>query len=206
MHPSGPTIDRISGQPPCTWRPRRARESSRAEHGAPKLNDAPLQRIARYGERRHALSGEILYEQGTSALGIHVVLDGAIEIVRPGILGDELITVLYAGEFTGEVNVLAGRRSLVRAGMIEEGHVLVIGPHGLRRLIQEDPEVSEVLMRAFILRRVVLIARGSGDATLIGSAHSSGTLRGAGLAEPRLSARAPFACSSYIERWPSELW
>jgi thioredoxin reductase (NADPH) len=143
----------------------------------PKLNDAQLQRIARYGERRHALAGQILYDQGTAALGITVVLSGAVEIVRPGILDDELITVQRAGEFTGEVNVLAGRRALVRARMVEEGDVLVIDPQGFRRLIQEDPEVSELLLRAFILRRVVLVAGGLGDATLIGSAHSAGTLR-----------------------------
>ncbi len=69
----------------------------------PELNDAQLQRIARYGERRHALAGEILYDQGTSALGIHVVLSGAVEIVRPGILGDEPITVQRAGEFTESI-------------------------------------------------------------------------------------------------------
>ena len=124
-----------------------------------------------------SLAGEILYDQGTSALGIHVVLSGAVEIVRPGIRGEELITVQRAGEFTGEVNVLAGRRALVRARMVEDGDVVVIGPQGLRRLIQEDSEISEVLMRAFILRRVALIADGLGDATLIGSAHSAGTLR-----------------------------
>ena len=143
----------------------------------PKLTDAQLRRIGRYGEQRHVAAGEILYDQGTSALGIHVVLSGAIEIVRPGILGEELITVQHAGEFTGEVNVLAGRRALVRARMVEEGDVVVIGPQGLRRLIQEDSGISEVLMRAFILRRVALIADGLGDATLIGSAHSAGTLR-----------------------------
>ena len=143
----------------------------------PKLNDAQLQRVARYGEQRHVHAGEILFDQGTSALGIHVVLSGAVEIVRPGILGEELITVMRAGEFTGEVNVLAGRRALVRARMVEDGDVVVIGPQGLRRLIQEDSEVSEVLMRAFILRRVALIADGLGDAMLIGSAHSAGTLR-----------------------------
>ena len=143
----------------------------------PKLNDAQLQRIARYGEQRHARVGEILYDQGTSALGIHVVLSGAVEIVRPGILGEEQITVQRAGEFTGELNVLAGRRSLVTARMIEDGDVLVLDSHGLRRLIQEDSEISELLMRAFILRRVALIAGGSGDATLIGSTHSAATLR-----------------------------
>src|SRR3984957_12098449 len=151
--------------------------AERRQQVFPKLNDAQLQRIARYGEQRHAPAGEILYDQGTSALGIHVVLTGAVEIVRPGIVGDELITVQHPGEFTGEVNVLAGRRALVRARMVEEGDVLVVGAQGLRRLIQEDSEVSEVLMRAFILRRVALIAGGLGDATLIGSAHSAGTLR-----------------------------
>jgi thioredoxin reductase (NADPH) len=151
--------------------------AARRQQVFPKLSDAQLKRIARYGEKRHVPAGEILYDQGTSALGIHVLLSGALEIVRPGIVGDELITVEHAGEFTGEVNVLARRRSLVRARMVEDGDVLVIGPEGLRRLIQEDPEVSEVLMRAFILRRVALIAGGLGDATLIGSAHSAGTLR-----------------------------
>jgi thioredoxin reductase (NADPH) len=92
------------------------------------------ERIARYGTPRHALAGELLYEQGTSGLGIHVILSGAVEIVRPGILGEEPITVQRAGEFTGEVNVLAGRRSLVRARMIEEGDTLVIDAQGLRRV------------------------------------------------------------------------
>jgi thioredoxin reductase (NADPH) len=143
----------------------------------PTLNEAQLQRVGRYGEKRQVPAGEILYDQGTAALGIHVVLSGAVELVRPGILGDELITIQRAGEFTGEANVLAGQSALVRARMIEGGEVLVIGPQELRRLIQEDPEVSEVLMRAFILRRVALIARGSGDVTVIGSAYSADTLR-----------------------------
>ncbi|HEY1696948.1 MAG TPA: FAD-dependent oxidoreductase [Polyangiaceae bacterium] len=151
--------------------------AERRDQVFPTLSDAQLQRIARYGERHRALAGEILFEQGTAALGIRVVLSGTLEIIRPGILGDERITVQHAGEFTGEMNVLAGRRALVRARMVEEGDVLVIGPEGFRRLVQEDPEVSEILMRAFILRRVALIAGGQGDATLIGSMHSADTLR-----------------------------
>ncbi|HEX3346162.1 MAG TPA: FAD-dependent oxidoreductase, partial [Polyangiaceae bacterium] len=151
--------------------------TDRRQQMFPRLDDAQLQRIARYGERRHVPAGELLFDQGTSALGIHVILSGAAEIVGTGILGDERITIEHAGEFTGEVNVLAGRRALVRARMLEEGDVLVLGPPGLRRLIQEDPEISELLMRAFILRRVALIAGGVGDATLIGSVHSADTLR-----------------------------
>ncbi|MGH7435758.1 MAG: FAD-dependent oxidoreductase, partial [Polyangiaceae bacterium] len=151
--------------------------AERREQMFPKLTDAQLRRIARYGQKRRALAGEVLFDQGTASLGTHVILSGAVEIGRPGLLGNELINVQHAGEFTGEVNVLAGRRALVRARMIEDGDVLVIDAQGFHRLIQDDPEISELLMRAFILRRVALVAGGLGDATLIGSAHSAGTLR-----------------------------
>jgi thioredoxin reductase (NADPH) len=145
----------------------------------PKLSNAQLDRIARYGALRHVLAGEILFDQGAAAFGIHIVLSGSLEIVRPGILGlgDELITIHQPGEFTGEVNVLAGRRALVRGRMLEDGEIIAIDLQGLRRLIQEDSDLSDLLMRAFILRRAALIARGSGDATLIGSMHSAGTVR-----------------------------
>jgi thioredoxin reductase (NADPH) len=151
--------------------------AGRREQLFPKLTAAQLERIARYGERRHVRAGEILFDQGTTSLGTHVVLSGAVEIVRHGLVGDEVINVQHSGEFTGEVNVLARRRALVKARVVEEGDVIAIDAQGLRRLIQEDSEISEILMRAFILRRVALIAGGSGDATLIGSAHSASTLR-----------------------------
>jgi len=151
--------------------------AERSKDMFPTLSEAQLQRIASYGTRRYVPAGELLFDQGTVALGIRVVLGGSLEVVRPGIAGSDLITVHRAGAFSGEVNVLAGRRSLVRGRMVEGGDVLFIDQPGLRRLIEEDTDVSDVLMRAFILRRVALISRGAGDATLVGSAHSAGTLR-----------------------------
>ena len=81
------------------------------------------------------------------------------------------------GQFTGEVNMLTGRRSLVRAQVSEPGEVCELDRERLLAIVQTDSEISEVLMRAFILRRVELIAQGFGDAILIGSTHCSGTLR-----------------------------
>jgi CRP-like cAMP-binding protein len=97
--------------------------AERRDQVFPKLSDAQLRRIARYGERRHALAGEMLFDQGTSGLDIHVVLSGAVEIVRPGIRGDELITVHDAGEFTGEVSVLAGTSSKIENYLGVNGHL-----------------------------------------------------------------------------------
>jgi thioredoxin reductase (NADPH) len=143
----------------------------------PSLSEAQVAHIAEHAKRRSVAVGEILFEQGEVNTGIHVVLSGALEVVRPGLVGTDLIVVHHAREFTGEVSALSGRRNLVRGQMKEAGDVLVVDADALRYLVQGDPELSDILMRAFILRRVALLARGFGDATLIGSTHSAGTLR-----------------------------
>jgi thioredoxin reductase (NADPH) len=75
------------------------------------------------------------------------------------------------------MSTLQGIGSLVRSRVREEGEVLVITEDRLRTIIQTDAELSELFMRAFILRRVRLIASQAGDVILLGSSHSAGTLR-----------------------------
>ncbi|HEV3192641.1 MAG TPA: FAD-dependent oxidoreductase [Polyangiaceae bacterium] len=149
----------------------------RREQMFPTLSDAQLKRLAAHAERRSVRAGEILIDPGEPMRGIHVILSGSLEIVRPGLAGEELIVVQKPGEFTGEVNVLSGRRALVRGRMKEAGEVLYLDDERLRRVVQGDTELSDLFMRAFILRRVGLLADGHGDATLIGSSHSADTLR-----------------------------
>ena len=153
-----------------------ADDDRRAER-FPTLTAAQIARIAAIATRRPMRAGEILFEQGDANVQVFVVLSGALEIVRPSLSGDSLITVHTAGEFTGEVSVLSGRRALVRGRVREAGEVLALDAEGLRRVVQGDTELSDLFMRAYILRRVALLAHGYGDATLIGSTHSAGTLR-----------------------------
>src|SRR5438046_2374919 len=80
----------------------------------PKLSEAQVARIAVHAERRSVAAGELIFDQGQTTNGIHIVLSGALEIVRPGLDGDDPIVVHHAREFTGEVNALSGRRALVR--------------------------------------------------------------------------------------------
>jgi thioredoxin reductase (NADPH) len=143
----------------------------------PTLTGAQIARIAVHAKRRSVAAGELLFEQGQRDAGIHVILSGKLEIVRPGVAAGDQITVHGAGEFTGEVGTLAGQRRLVRGQMREAGEVLALDLEGLRRVIQGDPDLSDVMMRAFILRRVWLLEGGFGDATVVGSKHSAGTLR-----------------------------
>jgi thioredoxin reductase (NADPH) len=104
------------------------------------------------------------------------------------------VTVHSAGQFTGEVCSLSGRPSLTRGRAREAGELLVLDGNALREVIQNDPDLSDVLMRAFILRRVMLLSSGFGDATLVGSKHSAGRSSAAASSTKRMRARALPAC------------
>jgi thioredoxin reductase (NADPH) len=147
------------------------------EHVFPKLTDAQMSRLAVQGHERQVRQGEVLIEAGETIVPFFVVKEGQIEIIRPSGALDTVITVHGPGEFTGETNLLSGRRTLVRARARGAARVIEISRDHLLAVVQTDSELSEILMRAFILRRVELIARGMGDVVLVGSTHSPGTLR-----------------------------
>ena len=151
--------------------------SSRIEKIFPKLTPEQINRTAAYGRTRSVQSGEVLIEQGETSVPFFVVITGEVEIVRPFDDRETLVTVHSYGEFTGEVNMLSGRRSIFRARATKPGKVIELDHQQMQTLVQTDAEISDILMRAFIQRRVELIAAGVGDIILIGSTHSAGTLR-----------------------------
>jgi len=143
----------------------------------PVLSAAQLARITGYGEIREVAAGERLFDQGQADVPMLVVLEGELEIVHPSVDGERLITVQGPGEFTGEIHMIAGRRSLVRGRARTPARVVQVARARLRSLVQTDAELGELMLRAFILRRMGLIAHGEGDVVLVGSKHSAGTLR-----------------------------
>jgi thioredoxin reductase (NADPH) len=143
----------------------------------PQLTAAQIARLTAHGTRRNTSKGEILAEPGDRSRPMLVVLSGSIEVVQPGLNGETLVVVHAAGSFTGEMSTLQGVGSLVRSRVRDAGEVLVITEDHLRTLIQTDAELSELFMRAYILRRVGLLASQSGDVILLGSSQSAGTLR-----------------------------
>jgi thioredoxin reductase (NADPH) len=149
----------------------------RAAQMFPSLTPAQIDRIAIIGRRQEVHAGEVLFDVGEQNTRFFVVLTGTIDVVRP--IGDreEPVTVHHPAEFTGEINMLSARRSLVRARARSDGAVIAVERDDLRGLVQRDPELSEILMRAFILRRVALIAQDNNDMVLLGSRHSGNTQR-----------------------------
>ena len=129
------------------------------------------------GHIRAVKFGEVLVEQGDSNVPFFVVISGEIEILRPSGNIETLITVHGPGQFTGEVNMLSGRRALFRARVTKSGKVIEMDRQNMMALLQSDAEIGDILMRAFILRRVELVAAGVGDIVLVGSSNSARTFQ-----------------------------
>src|SRR2546430_2368031 len=151
--------------------------ASRRDQIYPTLTAAQLARIAAHGRRRRVEQGEVLVQAGEPVARLFVVVEGRIDGVRPSATDGELVVSLGPGMFTGEVTMLSGRRGLAQIRAAAAGEVIEIGREDLLALIQGDGELSELFMRAFILRRVELVARGVGDVVVLGSSHCQGTLR-----------------------------
>ena len=151
-----------------------------APHAAlmfPTLSPAQIARIASRGVIRTITRGEVLIEGGQTSVPFFVVKSGEIEVIRPSSLGDVLIATVHAEQFTGDISMILGRPALMRLRVSESGDVVQLTRDQMHALIQADAEMSEVLMKALIYRRIELVAQGIGDALLIGSPHSGATLR-----------------------------
>jgi thioredoxin reductase (NADPH) len=142
----------------------------------PTLTAAQIARVTGHGHTRQIKEGEVLLEVGDQ-LRFFVVLGGKIDIVSVSGSTEALIVTLQPGQFTGEANMLSGRRGFTRIRAGADSEVIEVEREQLLSLVQTDSELSEILMRAFILRRVELIAHQVGDAVLVGSNHSASTLR-----------------------------
>ena len=151
--------------------------SANAAHMFPALSSAQIARIALHGLIRPIAQGEVLIEGGQTNVPFFVVKSGEIEVIRPSGLGDLLIAVVRADQFTGDISMILGRPALMRLRVSESGEVVQLSRDHMHALIQADAEMSEVLMTALIHRRIEMVAQGIGDALLIGSAHSAATLR-----------------------------
>ena len=144
----------------------------------PTLTATQISRLRATSMVRQVHTEEILFRPGDMKVPFFVVLSGAMEIVQPTYAGELPITThSRRGEFTGEVTMISGQPCLVLGRVTEAGEFLEMQPEDLRVLIARDAEMSEILMRAFILRRLALVTQNLGNVIVLGSRHSADTLR-----------------------------
>ncbi len=143
----------------------------------PTLTPAQIDRIRPLGRVRAVQSGEVLFEAGGQTVPFYVLLSGELTILQSSLDGERTIVTHGPSHFSGEISLISGQRSLVRGVVTQPGDFLELDNDSMRVLVARDAELSEILLRAFILRRLALIKQGYGNLVLMGSRHSAQTFQ-----------------------------
>ncbi len=144
----------------------------------PRLSEEMAARVAGYGRTEVLPEGTSVFTRGERSVDFFLVLRGSIEILDQAMHGEVgVVTVHSARQFTGELDLFNDRRILVSGRTRAETEVVRLPRADFRRMVSSEPDIAEILMRAFILRRVGFIVHAQAAVTLIGPSHSSDTLR-----------------------------
>jgi len=143
----------------------------------PILTEEQIQRARLLGQEECLPKGTILFERGQRSVDFFIVLKGNIEIYEHRHGGFNVFTVHREHQFTGELDLFNNRQILVGGRMAEDGRVLRFNRQQFRKLMVAEPDIGEIVMRAFILRRMGFISHQQGSVTLIATKESADTLR-----------------------------
>ena len=144
----------------------------------PQLSEEMAARIAGYGDEVRLATGEHAFDRGQRGVDFFFVFEGAIEIIDLDSHGvPRVIHVHGERQFTGEMDLFNNRQILVSGRASRDSRVVRIRPAAFRRMVSSESDIGEIIMRAFILRRVGFIRHAAGGVVLIGAGHAGDTLR-----------------------------
>jgi thioredoxin reductase (NADPH) len=157
-----------------------ASNSSRFDQQFPRLSASQLEVARRFasGREQQYQPGETVFDIGERNAPAWLVLGGQIDVFRhDGLAGQAIIISHGVGQFSGEVSQLSGRPSLAGGRAGPDGcRAIAFDGASIRALIIGSAEIGELVMRAFILRRVALIEEGSSGSTLLGNPGAALTI------------------------------
>jgi thioredoxin reductase (NADPH) len=143
----------------------------------PRLNRDMMERIAAYGSEESVPAGTILFERGQRSVDFFVLVEGSIEMFDYDHNQPRVFGTLEPRQFTGELHMFNDRQVLVSGRTSADSRVIRVRRADFRRLTTGEPDISEIVMRAFVLRRMGLIRHATGGVVLIGSGYGADTLR-----------------------------
>ena len=148
------------------------RDHPRYNQMFPVLSAAEIDSIRRFGSVSRYVKGDLLYRAGSRCPGMFVVLSGKVRIVGRDGLGHERVIHTYTkrGEFTSDVTQLSSKLAVVDAHVLEDVEAVLVRPAELSAMMVSEADLGEKIMRALILRRVLVIERGQG-VVLVGSSR-----------------------------------
>ncbi|MFB4420177.1 FAD-dependent oxidoreductase [Streptomyces sp. QL37] len=143
----------------------------------PRLTPEQLQDLTAHGERRRTTEGEVLYQEGEPFREFLAILSGTVEILQDhGGPEERTVGAHGPGRFLGELGMLEGQAAFDTAVVREAGEILAIPVERQRTLVGRDPVLGDVILRAYLGRRYLLIGLGAGF-RILGSCYSRDTLR-----------------------------
>ena len=164
--PDSPENDEIHAAPP-----------GREHQAFPQLTDDQIDRATAFGTVESHEKGFVVFERGDKTVDFFIVLDGSIEIYDYDCDGQpHVFTTHGEHQFTGELDLYSDRKILVSGRLGEDGRVLRLSREQFKELLAAEPDIGDVVMRAFILRRIGLIESSLGGALLIGRRNKPKTL------------------------------
>jgi thioredoxin reductase (NADPH) len=138
---------------------------------APTLREDQIEILRRYGQTKKTDAGDILFRAGDTSNDFIVILDGVVEVIDDFVGEARTIGTFLAGRFLGELNMLTGQAMYLTAVVREGGEVLAIPRERLKEVVTEEPNLSDIILKAFLARRAYMIRTGLG-LRIIGSRHS----------------------------------
>src|SRR5215207_7739057 len=143
---------------------------------APTLREDQLSILERYGQKRKTQVGDILFRAGDTTNDFIVILQGEVQVVDDFAGEARTIGTFLAGRFLGELNMLTGQAMYLTAVVREAGEVLAVSRERLKEVVTEEPNLSDVILKAFLARRSYMMRTGLG-LRIIGSRHSGDAAR-----------------------------
>ena len=142
----------------------------------PRLTEEQVAALQTVGERRSVRPGDVLYREGEGSDDFFVILEGKVAVLEDSSAGQHVIGVHGPRRFLGELGLLIGQTVFVTAVVAEAGGVLVVPAEQLRKIVTQDQVLGDLILRALLVRRSVLIGLGVGI-RIIGSRYSPDTRR-----------------------------
>ncbi len=144
----------------------------------PKLSQIQVDRSLIYGTVEHYPAGQTIYGRGTRGVDFLIVLRGNVLIAGENPAGGESVIVLHEPkEFTGELDLFSHREALVSARSATDVDVLRITRDRFREYVSAEPDISNIIMRAVILRRLGLVQHAQVGVSVAGPGRASATIR-----------------------------
>jgi thioredoxin reductase (NADPH) len=142
----------------------------------PKLDDAQIATLAHFGTVRPVHAGDVLLAEGEPNDTFYVLLRGQAAVIEDYGCRNHQLRIHGPGRFLGELSTITGQVEFVTTVMQTDGEVLAVPNDQLRDIVTHDPILGDLILRAYLIRRALLIDTGAG-LRIIGSPAAPDTIR-----------------------------